>query len=111
MNTIIFSSDSDYLQSNLIVFQNNTCLWLDYDHDSNNYMVYIFDLLTSVESWIDLDSINSSCDTNYTNELSESDFINFTSDVCWYYGAINLDGCPITYNETELLELIDKISS
>ena len=110
MNAVIFSSDVDYLQSNLIVFQNNTCIWLDYDHDSNNYIVYTFDLLTSVESWIDLDDINSSCDTNYTSELNESDFIQFTSDVCWYYGAMNLDGCPFTFNDVEVLELIESLS-
>lgn len=34
MNAVIFSTDVDYLQSNLIVFQNNTCLYIDFDYDN-----------------------------------------------------------------------------
>ena len=111
MNTIIFSTDVDLLQSQLIVFQNNTCLYIDYDYDNENYIVYCFDLLTSVDSWINLNDVNSYSDSNYTNELSENDFIHFTNDVCSYYGAINFDGCPTTYNENKLLELINEIQS
>ena len=111
MNTIIFSTDVDLLQSQLIVFQNNTCLYIDYDYDNENFIVYCFDLIKEVETWVDLGDINSSCDANYTNELNENDFFNFTNDVCWYYGAINFDGNPTTYNENELLELINEIQS
>ena len=111
MNKIIFSTDVDYLQSTLILFQNNTCLYIDFDYDNENYIVYCFDLLTEVESWVDLSAINSYSDTNYTNDLNESDFIYFTNDVCSYYGAINFDNYPSTYNENELLELINKITN
>ena len=111
MNKVIFSNDVDFLQSSLIVFQNNTCLYINFDDDNENYVVYCFDLLTEVESWINLDDVNSYSDTNYTNELSENDFIDFTNDVCSYYGAINFDNYPTTYNENELLELINEITN
>jgi pantothenate kinase len=58
-----------------------------------------------------LDDVNSYSDSNYTNELSENDFVHFTNDVCSYYGAINFDGCPTTYNENELLQLINDIKN
>ena len=111
MNTIVFSTDVNSSQSQLIVFQNNTCLYINYDYDNENFIVYCFDLLTSVDSWINLNDVNSYTDSNYTNELSKNDFIHFTNDVCSYYGAINFDGNPTTYNENELLELINEIQS
>jgi hypothetical protein len=109
-NTIIYSSDVDWLQSNLIVFKNNQCLWIDFDECEKTFVVYSFDLLTKFESWVNLNDINISCDTNYKKYIKKSQYITYTNDVCWYYGAINLNGCPITYNETELLELINSIS-
>lgn len=111
MNAIIFSTDVDLLQSQLIVFQNNTCLYIYYNCDDENFIVYCFDLLTSVDSWINLDDVNSYSGSNYTNELSENDFIHFTNDVYSYYGAINSDGYPTTYNENELLGLINEIQT
>lgn len=111
MNTIIFSTDVDLLQSNFIVFENKTCLYIDYDYDNDTYITYCFDLLTEVENWISLDDVNSYSDSQYTNELSEDDFIYFTNDVCSYYGAINFDNYPTTYSEDELLELINEIKS
>jgi len=111
MNAIIFSTDVDLLQSQLIVFENKTCLYIDYDYDNDTYITYCFDLLTNVDSWINLKDINSYSDTNYTNELKEDDFIFFTNDVCSYYGAVNFDNYPTTYNENELLELINEIQN
>ena len=110
-NPIIFSTDVDVLQSSLVVFKNETCLYISFDDDNENYIVYCFDLIKEVDTWIDLDGINSSCDTNYTNELSKNDFFKFTNDVCWYYGAVNFDGNPTTCNENELLELINEIQT
>ena len=101
-NKIIYSTDVDLLQSNFIVFEDNQCLWVDIDEDSNKVLIYRFDLLKESESWTNLKDINNSCDTNYTNEIS--DFIQFTQDVCWYYGAVNLDSTPdeMNFEEFEL---------
>lgn len=94
MKKVVYSTDTDLLQSNLIVFDDDTCLWNDTDAGDGIVRVYKFDLLKTVDSWVNLKSINSSCGTQYLNELKKDDFINFTNDVCWYYGPINLDGSP-----------------
>lgn len=111
MNTIIFSTDVDLLQSSLIAFKNETCLYVNYDCDINKYLVYCFDLIKEVDSWIDLDGLNDSCDANYTNQLNESDYFHFTQDVCWYHGADNFDCNPTLYTEKKFLKLIESIKN
>ena len=103
---VIYSTDVDLFQSSFIVLENNRCFYIqEYD---NNFLVYRFDLLDTIESWINLDDINSYTGGNYSNS-EVIDYINLTNDVCSYYGAINLDSTPSTMNEEEFTNFIDNL--
>ena len=81
----------------------NESIFIERDEDSNMIRVYGVELFTRVsDSWIDEDglkSINESCDSNYEfdKEMDRDESIQFTSDLCWYYGAINFDSYPIEF--------------
>ena len=110
-NKIVFSSDADLLQSSLIVFDDNRCLWIDKDEDSDKVIVYSFDLLNKTDlnnSWFNLSDIDSSCDSDYSNGVT--DFIALTNDVCWYYGAINFDGTPDVMKFKKFEKFISNLS-
>ena len=81
-----------------ILLNDGTFVKLDFDHDTSEYRIYIFDVIknTSYHDWINLDDINSYSDTNYKldQELSEIEAFNFTNDVCSYYGAYEFDYSP-----------------
>jgi hypothetical protein len=105
----IYSSDVDLEQANFIVMNDGRCLWVEhYEDNEDKVIVFFFDLLTEVENWIDLKDINDTCDTNYSID-KEINFTMLTQDVCYYYGAINLDGMPSEYTNEEFNELINTI--
>ena len=96
-----------------ILFNDDTFVKLDFDHDSNEFRIYGFDIIknTSFHDWINLYDINSYSDTNYklNQELSEIEAFNFTNDVCSYYGAHEFDYCPTIVEFDNLEDYINEI--
>ena len=96
-----------------ILLDDGTFIKLDFDHDSNEFRIYVLDVIknTSYHDWINLDDINSYSDTNYKldQELSEIEAFNFTNDVCNYYGAFEFDYSPIIVEFDNLEDYINEI--
>ena len=96
-----------------ILLDDGTFIKLDFDHDTNEFKIYGFDVIknTSYNDWINLDDINSYSDTNYKldQELSEIEAFNFTNDVCSYYGAFEFDYFPEKVEFDNLEDYINEI--
>jgi len=104
MRKVIYSTDVDLLQSSLIVFDDNSCIFIEgSEYDFVN--VYSFDVVEEICKWMDVDGMNSSCDSSYDATTycdAKIDVkIAFTNDLCWYHGANNLDATPDTYTQED----------
>lgn len=104
MRKVIYSTDVDLLQSSLIVFDDDSCIFIENTLD-DFVNIYSFDLVGEIDEWMDVDGINSSCDSSYDATTycdAKIDVkIAFTNDLCWYHGANNLDGTPDTYTQAD----------
>ena len=96
-----------------ILLDDGTFIKLDFDHDTNEFKIYGFDVIknTSYNDWINLDDINSYSDTNYkpNQELNEIEAFNFTNDLCSYYGAFEFNYCPVIVELDNLEDYINEI--
>lgn len=107
MKTIYYSDDVNILDhARMVVYLADgvkNAIFIERDDNSEQYFVYCVELFTRPsDSWInesDLKAINTSCDANYIfdQELTEHEQYLFTSDLCWYYGAVNFDSDPIQF--------------
>ena len=90
--------------ANLVVFDNEKgekcAIYIQRHEETDEFYVYGVKLFNKPsDSWInedDLECLNSCSDTSckFNEELSEHKQYQFTSDLCWYYGAINFDSTP-----------------
>jgi len=109
MKNLIYTSDvSIEDHSNFVVFKNSDgdieAIHIERDDNTETFLIYNVELFNKPsDSWInkdDLKSMNESCDTNYEfdTELNDFDKYLFSSDLCWYFGANNLDNYSLQFN-------------
>ena len=109
MTKIHYSSDVNIEDhANLVVFDNEDgekcAIYIDRLPDET-IMVSTVELFDKpADAWVneyDLIVINESCDTNYKFDkpLNEYEQYLFTSDLCWYYGAVNFDSNPMILSQ------------
>jgi len=102
MKKFLFSTDVDLLESNFIVNDADTntecnAFYLVPVNNGEDFQVYCFDLLNTLDDWFDLHEIYEFTGFDYT-AVPEKDrdlqyWANLTNDVCQYYGALNF-GAP-----------------
>jgi hypothetical protein len=90
----IYSTDVDYMQSNLIIIKrNNELRGISFQDMDEGILIYNIDI-ESFPDWIDLLDVESYTGVHYTGKETGDDLYNLISDCINYYGAINFDGTP-----------------
>lgn len=78
----------------------------------DKFVVYMFPPEHNKVSWVDHKELDYFCDTQYSTKefpLQEQDAIRYTIDIASYYGPINLDGNPLSWEKEEFEKWIEQI--